>query len=187
MASVTITSDRFPPGSAVRAYPLEGIGPLRSKGKSPKGRAATASGIVGSDSSVTITAAPGFYALVASTNEVQSVKVNATGGTFTLTFGGQTTAAIAYNANATTGAPSVRAKLEALSTIGTGNVSVSGGPGNSGGTTPYVVTFIGDLGGQDVAALTANAASLTGGAGTVTVTTTTQGSVTPTYVTVKTT
>jgi len=45
----------------------------------------------------------------------------ATGGTFTLTFGGQTTSALAYNANAA----AVKAALEALSTIGSGKVEVT--------------------------------------------------------------
>ncbi|MFM9043365.1 MAG: delta-60 repeat domain-containing protein, partial [bacterium] len=38
--------------------------------------------------------------LVSYTNGYQVVSVNATGGTFTLTFQGQTTSAIAYNADA---------------------------------------------------------------------------------------
>ena len=54
----------------------------------------------------------------------------ATGGTFTLTFGGQTTAAIQYNAEAT----AVQTALEALSTIGPGNVAVSGAAGG-----PYTI------------------------------------------------
>ena len=46
------------------------------------------------------------------TDETQTVRVNnATGGTFTLTFDGQTTAPIAYNATAA----AVQAALEALS------------------------------------------------------------------------
>ncbi|MDR3710261.1 MAG: carboxypeptidase regulatory-like domain-containing protein [Capsulimonadaceae bacterium] len=57
---------------------------------------------------------------------------NVTGGTYTLTFGGQTTGAIAYNATAAT----VQTALAALSTIGTGNVAVTG---NAGG--PYTITF----------------------------------------------
>jgi hypothetical protein len=55
------------------------------------------------------------------TNEVQSLLIDATGGTFTMTFGGQTTAATAWNASAST----VQTNLQALSTIGAGNVVVS--------------------------------------------------------------
>lgn len=105
-------------------------------------------------------------------NERQKVVVDATGGTFTLTYDGQTTAAIAFNAAAS----AVAAALEALSNIGVGDVAVAGGPGNAGGSAPYYVTFQGALEEQDVAQLTASAASLTGGASTVTISTTTPGS-----------
>lgn len=103
------------------------------------------------------------------TSEVVSIAVNATGGTFTTTFGGQTTAAVAYNATAS----AYQAALEALSTIEVGHVTVTGGPGNSGATTPYVITFAQILG--DVGAVTTNPASLTGGAMTAAVTVTTPG------------
>jgi hypothetical protein len=90
------------------------------------------------------------------TNEVQTVTITGspTGGTFTLTFGGQTTGAIAYNAAAS----AVQTALEALSTIGVGNVVVSGSAGG-----PYTVNFVNDLGNTNVAAMTASGASLTGG------------------------
>jgi len=88
-------------------------------------------------------------------NEVQSVTITGspTGGDFTLTYAAQTTADIAWNATAA----AVQAALEALSTIGTGNVAVTGAAGG-----PYAVTFIADLGGRAIAAMTA-ADTLTGG------------------------
>lgn len=107
----------------------------------------------------------------AGTNEVQTVTVTGTptGGTFTLTYSGQTTAAIAYNANAA----AVDAALEALSNIDAGEVTVTGGPGPG---TPWVVTFTGDLQGTNVAEMTADDALLTGGTTpAVAVTTTTAG------------
>jgi len=76
-----------------------------------------------------------------------------TGGTFTLTYKGQTTAGIAFNAAAS----AVQSALIALSTIGTGNVTVSGSAGG-----PYTVTFAGTLA-KDTTALTASGAGLTGG------------------------
>ncbi len=106
------------------------------------------------------------YAAV--TNEVQSVTVTGspTGGTFTLTWNGQTTAAIAYNATAAT----VQAALVALPNINPGDVTVTG---NAGG--PYSVTFAGQYLGDNVAQMTATA-SLTGGSTPgVTVATTTAG------------
>lgn len=91
------------------------------------------------------------------TSEVQTVTITGvpTGGSFTLTFNGQTTAAIAYNATAAT----VKTALEALSNIAVGDVVVTGGalPGAA-----VTVTFAGVYSGINVAALTATA-SLTGG------------------------
>lgn len=90
-------------------------------------------------------------------NEVQRVTITGTptGGTFTLTYDGQTTAAIAYNAIAS----EVQSKLEALSNIDVGDVTVTGGPLPGSFVT---VTFGGDLGTRDVAQMTATS-SLTGG------------------------
>lgn len=104
-------------------------------------------------------------------SEVQTVAITGapTGGTFTLTFSGQTTAAIPYNATAT----QVRTALEALSNVNPGDVAVSGGtlPG-----TNVVVTFGGQYLGEDVAQMTASGTGLTGGTTpAVTVTTTTAG------------
>jgi hypothetical protein len=115
-------------------------------------------------------AASGLYAPYAGpTNEVTTVTVTGapTGGTFTLTWGGQTTSDIAYNATAAT----VQAALEALSNIAPGDVTVTG---NAGG--PYTLTWGGENLGDDVAAPTADGTDLTGGTTpSVTVTTTTAG------------
>lgn len=103
-------------------------------------------------------AATGLYGPYAGrSSEVQTVTVTGvpTGGTFTLTFGTQTTAAIAYNATAA----AVKTALEALSNVGVGDVTTTGGalPG-----TAVVVTFTGAFSGIDVPQLTATA-TLTGG------------------------
>src|SRR3954451_6710120 len=80
-------------------------------------------------------------AVLGGVNEQQTVTITGTptGGTFTLTYAGATTAAIAFNA----AAAAVTTALEALPNIGPGNVLVSGGPGPG---TPYVVTFQNALG-----------------------------------------
>ncbi|MGV3619114.1 MAG: hypothetical protein ACO1SV_27625 [Fimbriimonas sp.] len=91
-------------------------------------------------------------------NTIGTITVDATGGTFTLTYGGQTTAAIAENAAAAT----VQAALQALSTIGVGNIQVTGAAGG-----PFTYEFVEDLRHSVTTALTGNGASLTGGAGTV--------------------
>lgn len=61
-----------------------------------------------------------------------TVYLAALSGTFTLGYAGQLTAPIAYNANAAT----VQSALESLSTIGAGNVTVTGDPGRWNVTTP---------------------------------------------------
>lgn len=101
---------------------------------------------------------PGWRALAPLSNEVQSVSITGgpTGGTYTLTYDGQTTAGIAYNATAT----QVRNALTALSSVGSGNVSCSGGPHPDSAVT---VTFTGALAGTDVAQMTASGSGLTGG------------------------
>lgn len=91
------------------------------------------------------------------TNEVQTVTITGTptGGSITLTFRGQVSGAIAYNATA----DAVETALEALSSIGNGNVRVTGGPGPG---TAWVVTFINTDGHDNVPIMTA-VSSLTGG------------------------
>lgn len=104
------------------------------------------------------------------TNELQTVTITGTptGGTFTLTYRGQTTGNIAYNATAAT----VLAALEGLLTIGLGNVTVGGGPGPG---TPYTVTFVNQLSGLDVPQMTAAHAFTGGSSPNIGVATTTPG------------
>lgn len=91
------------------------------------------------------------------TSQIQTVKLTGspTGGTFTLTVGGQTTAAIAYNATTT----AVQAALAALSTVGSGNVLVTGTLLTD--TNGFDVAWVGSLGSSTLAITTA--ATLTGG------------------------
>jgi hypothetical protein len=96
-------------------------------------------------------------------DEVQRITVRAVAGTFTLTYGGQTTAPLAYNASAA----AVAAALNALPAInGTGSVGVTGGPGDSSGSSPYVVTFGGGLGQGDRAQLVIDRSQLASAVGT---------------------
>ncbi len=94
--------------------------------------------------------------LTGGANEVQTISSlnSPTGGTFTLTYGGYTTAAINHNASAAT----IQSELESLVSIPSGDVVCSGGalPG-----TPVTVTFQGDLARTDVELLEVNS-SLTG-------------------------
>lgn len=104
----------------------------------------------------------GNYAQV---NEVQSVTEGGSGLTsFTLTYSGQTTVAIAAAATAAT----VRTALANLPNIsGQDNVNVTGSAGG-----PYTVTFQGTLADTNVPQMTSTP---TGGSGTVTVATVTVG------------
>lgn len=87
-------------------------------------------------------------------DNLQTVSLGAaSAGTFTLTYKGQTTSAIAYNATAS----AVQTALQALSTVGAGNATVTG---NTSG--PYTVQFTGTLA-NDTTALTGNGTGLTGG------------------------
>jgi hypothetical protein len=86
------------------------------------------------------------------------------GDTFTLTFEGATTSAIAYDAAAST----VKAALEGLATIGTGNVDVTGSAGG-----PYTVEFKGTFAKRDVSLM---AGTVTNGTITITNTDASEGS-----------
>jgi hypothetical protein len=102
-------------------------------------------------------------------NEVQSISATGTvsGGTYTLTFDGQTTGTIAWNASAAT----VKTALDALSNLAPADTVVAGGALPS---TPVTVTFQGAWAGVNVPQMVADSALITGG-GSINVTTTTQG------------
>jgi hypothetical protein len=90
-------------------------------------------------------------------NEIERITVNARGGTFTISHGGNTTGPIPHNASA----GEVQSALEALKSIGPGNVVVKGGPGGEGGGTPYFVEFVGSLAKIAITPLTTDRSSLT--------------------------
>jgi len=139
--------------------------------------------------SIQSVAAPTAMQTTDAVSAVQRVTVSATGGTFTLTFEGRTTSAIAYNATAS----SVESELDALSNIGGvgGSMSVTEDPGSEPDEHSYVVTFGGTLRGVEGGAcyfvcnlvITADGTSLTlsGGEGTARVTSITKGSTNDEY------
>lgn len=113
--------------------------------------------------------ASGLYAPYAAvSNEVETLTVTGgpTGGTFTITFSGQTTAAIAYNATAA----AVQTALEALSNVNPGDITVTG---NAGG--PWTLTFGGQYLGEDVTQVTTTESFTGGTTPDITVDTTTAG------------
>ncbi|SKR73377.1 phage tail tube protein [Mycobacteroides abscessus] len=104
--------------------------------------------------------------------QVHTLKVTGspTGGTLTVTAGGDTTSALPYNASAA----AVQAALEALAAVGTGNVLVSGT--SISDTNGFTIAYVGEKLGSAIA--TSATGSLTGGttpAANVTVTTAPNG------------
>lgn len=89
-----------------------------------------------------------------------SVTIDASGGTGRWTIGGKFTD-IAPSASAGT----VQTALQGLSSVGSGSVTVTGGPGAAGGGTPYVVKYTPKyLAVGGLLPLTVDATNLTGGA-----------------------
>lgn len=93
---------------------------------------------------------------------------SATDGTFTITFKGQTTAALDHDASAA----AVQAALLALTNLDTGDVVATGG---ALGTSPVVLTFGNDFAGLKVNAPTVNGGALVGAGAAVTANVTTEG------------
>lgn len=103
-------------------------------------------------------------------DEVQRVTRTGTvtaGGTFTITYAGQTTAEIACSATAGT----VQTALIGLSTIGPGNVAVTGGALSS--TSPLTITFVNGMGAMDASGIVVS--QPVAGCGTLTPSTVTPG------------
>ena len=153
-----------PTGTAGSYQGTTTVGALRGGGFSSALMGAPARLSIGGSQTVVITGAP-------------------TGGSFTLTFKGQTTSALAYNATAA----QVQAALVALSTVGSSSVYSGSGAGNMTGTqtnnitvalsgTTYTLTMQNALRLASQPVVTA-ASSLTGGTPVITVTDTTQAGV----------
>jgi hypothetical protein len=97
----------------------------------------------------------------ASVEEVQTITIDATGGTFALTFEGATLATPAWNITAA----ALLTAMEGLPAIRPGDITVTLD------TLVYTITFLkaGDWGDQDVPIITTDATNLTGGGGTAVV------------------
>ena len=104
------------------------------------------------------------------TNCVQTLTKGGTisGGTWTITFNGETTGAI----SATATAAEVQAHLERLASVRSGDIAVTGGPVT---TTNLVLTFQGNYSAKVVPDVTVTTASLTGTTPTITPSVTTAG------------
>ena len=144
--------------------------PIRVASQSPQYTADNEAAKFTVTCSITSRPLQGAAVPAAGTDEVQTITITGTptGGTYTLTFSGQTTSAIAYNASAS----AVQSALEALSNIAPGDVVCAGGPHPG---TPVTVTFGGAYDGADVPQMTATGSFTGGTSPAVTVTTTTPG------------
>lgn len=113
----------------------------------------------------------------AGTDEVQTITIGGTptGGTFTLTFEGFTTAPITWSATNNTLIANVDAALGALPNIGSASNVTTADSTLSSGIGDLTVTFVAAMGKKAVGLMTANGASLTGSSPTVTVAETTPG------------
>lgn len=102
---------------------------------------------------------------IAAVDEVQKLSFSAdpTAGVFVLSFGGESTAPINWNDNAA----AVQAALQALSTVGSGNVLVTGSISQATGLT---LTFAGSLAGQNVEQVAVESSTLVAGGPAVTTT-----------------
>lgn len=111
---------------------------------------------------------PGTGTVSGGTAEVQTVEVTGapTGGTYTLTYDGQTTAPIPFDADAA----AVASALVALPNLFPGDIAVDG-------TNPFTVTFDAVFG--DVPQITGDGAGLTGGTAPAVATATTTPGVAP--------
>jgi hypothetical protein len=113
-------------------------------------------------------------AIAGTHSELQHLAVEAEGGTYTLSFQGEETGPISYDADA----GEVQAALEGLPSMGAGAVEVSGGPTPAAIASDvhqgFDIAFVGPLAQTDVAPITATN-SLSGGETIAEVTTSTQG------------
>jgi hypothetical protein len=111
--------------------------------------------------------------LAGGTDEVQKIAITGTpgGGTFIVNYSGQSTAALAYNVSPA----DMQTALEGLSNIGAGNVEVYGTAG-----TEYYIVFRGELGRQNVAAVTTTNSFTGGSSPNTTITTPVAGVAAPT-------
>lgn len=110
---------------------------------------------------------PSRFSSAETQDAVQVFSVHASGGTYELhpvegEFG-EDTAPIEWDESA----EGLQQKLEALPSVGSGNITVSGGPGDENGEHPYVVTWVGKFSGNSLGSLVLEENNLSGGEQTV--------------------
>lgn len=167
MATATIVQAKFPQGTVIGAYT-----PTNNR-RIPPAVAAVNEQTVDANSSVTFTglSLQSYDVTDKPLSQVWTLTVDATAGTLRYRYGGVTTLDQAYNVTA----GNLQTALEGL--FGSGNVAVTGGPGDSGGTTPYTITLQGTLANTTPGTFDklAGATALSGGGATSTLVSATGG------------
>lgn len=148
----TSASIAFNASAATLKTALEGIGSIGAGNAQVTGGGPYS---VTLDSTVGIPSSQTLYG-----NAAAAVTINATGGTFTVTYSSQTTSGIAFNASAAT----FKTAFEALSSVGSGRTSVT-----LNGSTYTIVFDVQLLTAPSTSNFSASGASLTGGAATATI------------------
>jgi len=108
---------------------------------------------------------------VSDVDTVLAITVKATKGNFKVIVEGDETGNVKYNATA----EELQTALNKLGAIDTGDVVVTGGPGDATGTKPYVLSFGGQYTGANSPTVTTDVSGLEEGTKTAAVTTTTAG------------
>jgi hypothetical protein len=110
----------------------------------------------------------------AGTSEIQTLTIDATGGTFRLSFEGFTTAAISWSATNATLVANIDAALELLPSIGTGGITTAVGTMTAGVGT-ITLTFAGNLAKKAISSVIAVATNSLTGTATLSIAETTAG------------
>lgn len=113
-----------------------------------------------------------FWLVWSQDNEIQTLTFDATGGVYTVSFDGETSASLTY-LNTSGDTAVILAALEGMSSINPGDVTVARGT-PVGNVTIFTVTFVGAWAAKNVPAI-AVTESLTGGSGTLVQATTQTG------------
>lgn len=105
---------------------------------------------------------------IAGTNGSATITVKATKGNFKVIVEGDETGNVKYNASA----EELQAALNKLGSVNLGDITVTGGPGDAEGKTPYKLAFAGQYAGAATPTVTTDVSGLEEGTKTAAVATT---------------
>ena len=120
----------------------------------------------------------GFIPGLPGTDAIQTLTIDATGGTFNLECSELINSSDVYqvtNAAYNISAANLKTAIAALDNITADDLTITGGPGDDGGTMPYVITYAAAFGSAALALPDVDGGNLTGGGATATVAATARG------------